>query len=40
MEYRIIKSPGQGTLELLSRRKGTGNAKPLERVDAIGLVQG
>lgn len=40
MEYRIIKSPGQGTLELLSRRKGTGNVKPLERVDAIGLVQG
>lgn len=40
MEYRIIKSPGQGTLELLSRRKGTGNAKPLERVDVIGLVQG
>ena len=40
MEYRIIKSPGQGTLEILSRRKGSGMAKSRECVDASGLVQG
>lgn len=40
VEYRIIKSPSKGTLEILSRRKGSGAAEKLERVDAIGLVQG
>ena len=34
MEYRIIKSPSQGTIDILCRRKGSGTAKP------IGLVQG
>ncbi len=40
MEYRIIKSPTQGTLDILCRRKGSGASKALERVDAVGLVQG
>lgn len=40
MEYRIIKSPSCGTLEILSRRKGSGNVNKLEPTDAIGLVQG
>lgn len=40
MEYRIIKSPSRGTLEILARRKGSGNAVKLEGVDAVGLVQG
>ena len=40
MECRIIKSPSPGTLEILSRRKGSGQANKLEQVDAVGLVQG
>ena len=40
MEYRIIKSPSHGTLEILARRKGSGSAVKLEDIDAIGLVQG
>ena len=40
MECRIIKSPSLGTLEILSRRKGSGQGIKLEQVDAIGLVQG
>ena len=40
MEYRIIKPPSRGTLEILARRKGSGNAVKLEDVDAVGLVQG
>ncbi len=40
MEYRIIKSPSRGTLEILARRKGSGNGVKLEDIDAVGLVQG
>lgn len=40
MEYRVIKSPSQGTLDILMRRKGTGVSKKIEKPDAIGLVQG
>lgn len=40
MECRIIKSPSPGTLEILPRRKGSGQGSKLEQVDAIGLVQG
>lgn len=40
MEYRIIKSPSQGTMEILTRRKGSGAAKTFEHPDAIGLIQG
>jgi hypothetical protein len=40
MEYRIIKSPSPGTIDILNRRKGSGASTPIEKVDAIGLIQG
>ena len=40
MEYRIIKSPSPGTIDILNRRKGSGSKEPIEKVDAIGLIQG
>ncbi len=40
MEYRIIKSPSPGTIDILNRRKGSGAATPIGKVDAIGLIQG
>lgn len=39
-EYRIIKSPSQGTIDILMRRKGSGRDVKPECIDAIGLVQG
>lgn len=40
VDIRIIKSPSQGTVDILLRRKGSGkNELPLA-TDAIGLVQG
>lgn len=40
MEYRIIKSPSKGTVDILFRRKGSASTIPLENYDAVGLVQG
>ncbi len=42
MDYRIIKSPSEGTVELLKRRMGipAGQIDSIDRADAIGLVQG
>jgi hypothetical protein len=40
MEYRIIKSPSKGTIEILNRRKGSGASTPIGPVDAVGLIQG
>lgn len=40
MDYRIIKSPSQGTLDILLRRKGSLKGVEPENVDAVGLVQG
>lgn len=40
MEYRIIKSPSRGTMDILLRRKGSPAAVPFEDYDAVGLVQG
>ncbi|MDY2960289.1 MAG: BMC domain-containing protein [Hornefia sp.] len=40
MEFRIIKSPSPGTLELIKRRMGFFKENPVEDADAIGLVQG
>ena len=40
MEFRIIKSPTQGTLDILERRKGSGSKEKLEKVGSVGLVQG
>ncbi len=40
MEYRIIKSPSKGTLDILFRRKSSASNIPIENYDAVGLVQG
>lgn len=40
MEYRIIKSPSKGTIDILNRRKGSGSSNPIRPVDAVGLIQG
>lgn len=40
MDFRIIKSPSQGTLEILERRIGPGNRTAAEKADAVGLLQG
>lgn len=43
MEYRIIKSPSQGTIEILKRRgamKWQAQDEPAGCIEAIGLVQG
>jgi hypothetical protein len=40
MEFRIIKSPTEGTLDILIRRMGSGIDKNTICVDAVGLVQG
>ena len=40
MEYRIIKSPTQVTLDILTRRKGSGAGREIGPVDAVGLIQG
>ena len=39
MEYRIIKTPSQGTIDILYRRKGSGTAQHIGRTAANGLVQ-
>ena len=40
MEYRIIKSPSKGTLELIKKRMGILKEWELDNADAIGLIQG
>ncbi|HEY3370461.1 MAG TPA: BMC domain-containing protein [Prolixibacteraceae bacterium] len=40
MEYRIIKSPSKGTLDILFRRKGSAATIPIANYDAVGLIQG
>ena len=40
MEFRIIKSPSAGTLDILMRRIGTGVISDLDCLDSVGLVQG
>lgn len=40
MELRIIKSPSQGTIDILMRRKGSVKSETPQCIDAIGLVQG
>lgn len=40
MDFRIIKSPTEGTLDILKRRKSSGISKEFGNTDAIGLVQG
>ena len=40
MEIRIIKSPSQGTIDILMSRKGSPHSEMPPAIDAIGLVQG
>ncbi|MEG6617397.1 BMC domain-containing protein [Peptococcaceae bacterium 1198_IL3148] len=40
MDYRIIKSPAKGALDMLFRRKGSASTIAIENYDAVGLVQG
>lgn len=40
MDFRIIKSPSEGTKNILMRRIANEVSTNLGRVDAIGLVQG
>ena len=40
LDCRIIKSPSQGTIDILMRRKGSGREGRPECIDAIGLIQG
>ncbi|WHY79525.1 BMC domain-containing protein [Neobacillus sp. WH10] len=40
MEFRIIKSPSEGTIDIIMRRIGTGITKKMDCIDAVGLVQG
>lgn len=40
MEYRIIRQPSQGTIDILARRKGSPSSHTVENTDAVGLVQG
>lgn len=43
MDYRIIQSPSTGTIDIISKRIGMGNAQArelLDDCDAIGLIQG
>lgn len=40
MEFRIIKTPSAGTIDILKRRMAPGAGTDLSHVDAVGLVQG
>ncbi len=40
MEFRIIKSPSAGTIDILKRRMGNDINKNLDLIEAVGLVQG
>ncbi|CAJ1177354.1 hypothetical protein FD33_GL000440 [Companilactobacillus paralimentarius DSM 13238 = JCM 10415] len=40
MDCRIIKSPSEGTMAILNRRKGSGIRDKIDNIDAVGLVQG
>lgn len=40
MDFRIIKSPSKGTLEILRKRISVPGDLDIEQADAVGLVQG
>lgn len=40
MDFRIIKSPSAGTLDILARRTASTSGADLQQVGAVGLVQG
>ncbi len=39
MEWKIIKSPSPGTIDILMRRKGSPASHDMSYFDAVGLVQ-
>ncbi|ACD53229.1 UNVERIFIED_ORG: BMC domain protein [Clostridium botulinum] len=40
MDFRIIKSPSESTIDILRRRMGVNCKTDLNDIDAVGLVQG
>jgi hypothetical protein len=40
MDFRIIKTPTQGTIDILMRRRAAPNSDPPPCASAVGLVQG
>ncbi|MGX8794805.1 BMC domain-containing protein [Fusibacter sp. JL298sf-3] len=40
MDFKIIKSPTAGTLDVIAKRTAPGAMTSVENTDAIGLVQG
>jgi ethanolamine utilization microcompartment shell protein EutS len=40
MDLRIIRSPSEGTKELIKRRMGITKESPLDGAEAVGLIQG
>ncbi|MDZ5034336.1 BMC domain-containing protein [Clostridium perfringens] len=40
MDFRIIKSPSEGTIDILKRRMGVNCKTDLNSIDAVGLVLG
>lgn len=40
MDFRMIKTPSAGTLDIIKRRMGAGSNLDLNGVAAVGLVQG
>ena len=40
MDFRIIKTPSKGTIDILMHRKGSPKDQRPENIDAVGLVQG
>lgn len=40
MEFRIIKAPSSGTMDILMRRMGSDLGIDLDGIAAVGLVQG
>lgn len=40
MDFRIIKSPSEGTMDILTRRIAGNTGMEFDRVGAVGLVQG
>lgn len=40
MEFRIIKAPSQGAIDILMRRKGSARTETPPCMEAVGLVQG
>lgn len=40
MEYRIIKSPSKGTIEIINKRLGRIAGADMQKIDAIGMIQG